>query len=1354
VADTFAVAAGQLAGVDAERQKNLLFRAARIHESNGDHTGAEAVYVNIVGLDAADDIASSALVQVRRALGKYEEVVEMLLARAEAAATSDEKARTMAEIGRIYAAELDESSQAVVAYTQAFCDDPHTEAYADEVERLAGGDVNAWTEATSMCAEASAGDMPDVRKALLFERLGRWYLDKLGRIDLAVSCFQAILAGNPNHEAALAGLSAVYQKAQQWTELAATLVRRAQVASSPAASRNLLTDAAEVHASKLGDPTTARGLYQNVLEDDPTHLTAGEGLQRILEGSHDYTGLVKMLGAKAEILRGERRWTTLTRIAEVFEDQLNDLPEAILRFEEVLDEDQHNIAALKGLDRVYNRTGRYRDLLDVLERQIRVAVTPRQRIALYERLAAIYEEEFIDRERAAEACEAILALDPNNDKALSALARHYAAQHRWEDVATTCERHLKGAVSEARQIELLLALGSVLLEHVGSPARATEAYERVVAKEPSNATALEALAKLRAHSGDAALALRAVEALAHQAPTAEGKADQWLRAARILEESGDLDGAIERYKLALDAAPEHPGAGVGLRAAYTARGDAAAAVELIGRQVELAAGPLQKAKLLAEAARLSKYKLDDDERARALATQAQRLDPTNLDALLVLGDLAFEDGHFLEAAASFEIPARAADKLAPADATRVLLRYVDALYQTGSSEKALVPIDLLLDIAPNDAAALASVARVSFDHGDPQRAYELYRELLSRFRQKLSNAEESDALYRLGEAARRAGLFDFAPAPLLEAADLDPSAAAPLSALAMLYEASGDWESVVQMKNRRLDVAEGDERHQLLLEVADIFTTKLEDRTRAAKAYIAALEERPEDRNVLTKLMQLYSEEKDWTKLVDVVVKLSDFVDDDAQKAKYLHTAAMVSARQLGEVDTALAYYERALELDPTLDRALQEAIALCQRKGDYRKVETLLKLKLERANEADDQEKMLEAFEALAALYHENLGWTAAAIDAYEAAQTLDPENKQRNDILAGLYASDPAQYLDKAVQAHRAILRRNPDRAESYKLLRKLYTETKRADAAWCMCQALYLMNLAEPAEEKFFKRMRAETPAAAHTPLSPEFFQSLLVHEDADPVLSSLFALIEPAIIGARAEPFAASGYDPAYAIDLARSGHPIAQTIHWAASVLAMEAPPTFENPELAGGLSFLHATRPSIVVGAGALGGDIAPQAAAFIVARHLAYYRPGFYVRQLVPTGTGLKAWLFAAIKMISPQFPIQTDLENPMRESLAALERAIVGGTRERLASLVAKLLSGGGALDLKQWVAAVDLTADRVGFLLAHDLQVAGELIKASGADGNAVPVKERLKELILFATSEPYFVVRAKLGLAVDS
>ncbi len=108
-----------------------------------------------------------------------------------------------------------------------------------------------------------------------------------------------------------------------------------------------------------------------------------------------------------------------------------------------------------------------------------------------------------------------------------------------------------------------------------------------------------------------------------------------------------------------------------------------------------------------------------------------------------------------------------------------------------------------------------------------------------------------------------------------------------------------------------------------------------------------------------------------------------------------------------------------------------------------------------------------------------------------------------------------------------------------------------------------------------------------------------------------------------------------------------------------------------------------------MLGAAALQMDLPTQAAAFIAARHLTYYRPGMYLRHLVPTGTGLRAWLFAAIKLISPTFPITKELEGPVMDDLAVLEPILVGPARDQLASAVTKLLQA-GAIDLKRWCPA----------------------------------------------------------------
>ena len=106
------------------------------------------------------------------------------------------------------------------------------------------------------------------------------------------------------------------------------------------------------------------------------------------------------------------------------------------------------------------------------------------------------------------------------------------------------------------------------------------------------------------------------------------------------------------------------------------------------------------------------------------------------------------------------------------------------------------------------------------------------------------------------------------------------------------------------------------------------------------------------------------------------------------------------------------------------------------------------------------------------------------------------------------------------------------------------------------------------------------------------------------------------------------------------------------------------------------------------------------------------------------------------------------------MNEALQALERSLHGQARDQLARIVSKLIQAGAALDLKKWLGGVDMTADRAGFICAHDLETAVEIIKASDESSSAVPAQERMKELVLYSVSEPYFQLRKKLRVTVDS
>jgi tetratricopeptide (TPR) repeat protein len=465
-----------------------------------------------------------------------------------------------------------------------------------------------------------------------------------------------------------------------------------------------------------------------------------------------------------------------------------------------------------------------------------------------------------------------------------------------------------------------------------------------------------------------------------------------------------------------------------------------------------------------------------------------------------------------------------------------------------------------------------------------------------------------------------------------------------------------------------------------------------------------------------------------------------------------MHTAATIATRHLQKDEQALGFYEEALACDPTLQKAADEAIELSKKRGEHARVKKILETQLEQAKHAADRVRIVKVLDALGDLYRKFLNEPEMAIDAFEAAQAFDPEDRARQEMLAELYASDVKQYLDKAVRAQAGILKHNPYRVQSYKLLRKLYTDAKKADPAWCLCQALGVLNLAEPDEERFYRKHRAENAAPAQAAFGEAEWERI-AHPEADALLTKIFALIQPTIIRTRTQPLEAQGYDPRYAIDTSLHPYPVSQTLYYAQGVLGVSGTKVFQNPNDPSALGFIHAHTPAIVLGRGAFDSQVATQALAFIAGRHLVYFRPGYYVRHLVPTGTGLKAWLFAAIKLCVPQFPIAPDLQGQVNEAMNAMAVEFNGGAKDKLASLVSKLLQSGGALDLKKWVASIDFTADRAGFVLAHDLQTATEIARTT-EEASSVPVKERMKELVLFSISEEYFALRQKLNVAIDS
>src|SRR3569832_2555463 len=83
-------------------------------------------------------------------------------------------------------------------------------------------------------------------------------------------------------------------------------------------------------------------------------------------------------------------------------------------------------------------------------------------------------------------------------------------------------------------------------------------------------------------------------------------------------------------------------------------------------------------------------------------------------------------------------------------------------------------------------------------------------------------------------------------------------------------------------------------------------------------------------------------------------------------------------------------------------------------------------------------------------------------ALESFERAAALAPEQPRPYELLAELYVQGGADSRDKAIAAHHQLLAQDPDRVESYQALVKLYGEAGAFDKRWCVAATLAFLGL----------------------------------------------------------------------------------------------------------------------------------------------------------------------------------------------------------------------------------------------------------------------------------------------------
>ncbi|HXU80174.1 MAG TPA: hypothetical protein VN914_02180, partial [Polyangia bacterium] len=429
--------------LDGAARVDMLFRIARIQEEKvGDRAAAAKSYAEVVELDPRNLRALRALGRALEAESDWPKLAEVLRRQVELC-SDDERAAILLNLGRLEEKVLGNPSGAVAAYLRALeADSINGEAVAG-IERLVDANQVPKEELVNVCTRLSpyyelTENYQKWAKALeTLAEMAETDLDRMPHLEMLTHLYGGPLADPPSAYRSAVRMFQIEpenflhrERLLQVAGDAGTLdqlvgaVREVLGATdNPDLRRDLLAYIAEVEERRPGRATEAESAYKEILTLDPLHFAAFRSLTRMYRDSERWTDLRDLLSIRQEGLAETKdKVELLSQIAEIDEAVLDDRDHAITTLRQLLALQKNDLRYLRSLERHYTAAERWKDLDDLLAREVPL-VPSMDATDLKLRRAEVAFLRFNDAAAALALLEQVLGEDPDHAGARALLER-------------------------------------------------------------------------------------------------------------------------------------------------------------------------------------------------------------------------------------------------------------------------------------------------------------------------------------------------------------------------------------------------------------------------------------------------------------------------------------------------------------------------------------------------------------------------------------------------------------------------------------------------------------------------------------------------------------------------------------------------------------------------------------------------------------------------------------------------------------------------------------------------------------------------------------------------------------------
>lgn len=1047
---------------NVDTKRALYKRLGELRESAlGDKAGAISAWREAANLDAFDDSALASLDRLYTETGANEALVGVLAEREKAVEDGAKRRELLMRKAAVQSEKLNLVEDAIATLSTVVDDFGQEKLLAETLSALYQR-AEKWPDLVeSLEAELALTDSVEARVALLF-RIGEIRRARLEEVGSALEAFRDALALDASHAGVRAQVEAllthegvrreaadvlrpIYEEDKNHEGLIRTLDIQIEFADTAEQRITLFALATDTLENSIGDAKRAFTYAAKAFGEAASTEAASTWYARVealAEKTGDRPAEYETLAKALENIVDEILELNVTlRIGDLARHSLKNIESAERHYKRVIELKSDDARALSSLEAIYTEKGAGAELLEILKMQAEAAEDASQRKAILEKQAEVAEKQLDDKSLAIVAYEEILE-SAFDEKTAEAVAKLYAATERWGDLISLYERELGiDATTAHRRAHLHYSLGKVHEEKLGEIERAFDEYQAALKQELQHAptvAAVEALLEAKVQPARAAEMLEkvylarldwekviyALRARLVVSEEAEERRDILSRLAKIQEEQ------TEDFKGALDSVASLLAEGVTDESTWHELERVAQVAGHEERVPEIYAAELDKIDVdepetIKLALRAAEQFLANDRKEEALRfyRRAHQFAPEErADAFEAIDKLLVALKKPKERIALYR---EALERFDDAEKRFAVLLTIAQIEEAdlGDREAAVVSLQAALDVNNADARALDPIGRlyVALERHEELAEHLRHRAELSedpaeesRFRLDLAKLLES----KLGEASRALDEYervveavpDGAPEHARAVAELErlihiPNQKARVTEfLRGVHEKAGRWQSIVDLTEHRLAIAENEQDRALVLkEKAHLLETKGGDLERAFGALREAFILDPKSYDIRGELERVAGLIKHWDELAAAYETAATALDG-TELREVLEGLAKLHDEKRDDPRRSLQAWDRVFRLDEMDPKPLEQMDALATLLSDW---PTLVRVLAKRAELASSDEERASTWRRIGESRRDMLDDAAGAIEAYERALELEPESTFTIDNLIPLYES-----------------------------------------------------------------------------------------------------------------------------------------------------------------------------------------------------------------------------------------------------------------------------------------------------------------------------------------------------------